>query len=385
MKTIRQLAGLLALNLALASTHAQTALPPGDSFTAPSGNTTYTLPPDGQVNYRTFTVPSGAIIKFTRNAANTPVYIIATGDVSIQGIVDVSGSVGSATGAGISGPGGFDGGAPAIGVSPPGDGLGPGAGGGFRPATSATPSVAVGHAAFGTRPTASSTQNGEEYGTKLLMPLVGGSGGGGSAAVGGGGGGGALLIKSDTVINISGAIKAQGAGVAAVGGGIGSGGAIRLVAPVIRGNGVLDVAGSPSGNGGSGRIRCDLTDRSNFAGLRFIPALGAARAPVTTDQFMPLAFPPSPVPVLRIVSVGGMAVPANAPFTVILPLNGPTDQPVAIQASGFGTTVPVTLKRTPVSGAALPDIDLEIPITGRLTQTVPFPANVPITLNLWTR
>jgi hypothetical protein len=387
IKTLHQIASLLALSLALTSTDAQVpiALPAfGGAFTAPAGATTYLLPPDGQLNYTTINIPAAATVRFARNAANTPVYMIATGAVEIQGLIDVSGTAGTANAAGLSGPGGFDGGTPGVGLSAPGDGLGPGAGSGARPANGATPAIGAGSAAYGTVPNQPPlSQNGQVYGSQLLMPLVGGSGGGGST-VGGGGGGGAILIKSDTQINISGngTVRAWGG----TGGGQGSGGAIRLIAPIIRGDGIVDVTAGLNQNWGNGRIRCDLTDRSNFAQLLHYPA----SAPFTSDQYLPLAFPPNPVPSLRIVSVGSFNVPPNSPagFPVVFPVNASLSQPVVLEASGFGTQVPIVIKRTPVSGPALPITNATIPNTGANPATVSipldFPANVPITLNVWT-
>src|SRR5262249_3695116 len=89
------------------------------ALNAAAGTTTLTVPPSGVFNFTTVNVPSGATVKFTRNATNTPVTMLATGNVTIAGIIDLSGTVGGAgrsgsvavgpTG-GAGGPGGFDGG-----------------------------------------------------------------------------------------------------------------------------------------------------------------------------------------------------------------------------------------------------------------------------------
>src|SRR3989454_6735914 len=107
----------------------------------PSANLTRTLPATGVFNFTTVNIPGGVILRFTRNAANTPVTILAQGDVIIAGTMDVSGSAGGAgslTGTllgpngGAGGPGGFDGGTRANGVisTTGGAGLGPGGGSG---------------------------------------------------------------------------------------------------------------------------------------------------------------------------------------------------------------------------------------------------------------
>src|SRR5262245_3191512 len=62
----------------------------------PASNVTVTLPANGVFNYTTINIPSGVTVKFTRNAANTPVTLLAQGDVVITGTIDISGSPGTA-------------------------------------------------------------------------------------------------------------------------------------------------------------------------------------------------------------------------------------------------------------------------------------------------
>src|SRR6266545_4686386 len=80
---------------------------------------TEALPPSGIYNYTTVTIPSGVTVRYTRNAANTPVTLLATGDVQIDGTLSVDGSQGapastsggpSVSLGGVGGPGGFNGG-----------------------------------------------------------------------------------------------------------------------------------------------------------------------------------------------------------------------------------------------------------------------------------
>src|SRR4030067_55792 len=54
---------------------------------SPTVNTVVDLPPDGILDYTTVTVPAGVTATFNRNAANNPVVIRTTGNVSIQGII----------------------------------------------------------------------------------------------------------------------------------------------------------------------------------------------------------------------------------------------------------------------------------------------------------
>ena len=51
-------------------------------------NTTIPLPPDGLFNYTTVNVQGGATLSFTANALNTPVKILASGDVTIDGTIN---------------------------------------------------------------------------------------------------------------------------------------------------------------------------------------------------------------------------------------------------------------------------------------------------------
>src|SRR5712691_3524271 len=89
---------------------------------------TEALPPSGVYNYTTVTIPSGVTVRYTRNAANTPVTVLAAGDVTIMGTISVNGDNGldgSTTGTGqivvtpggLGGPGGFNGGSGVGGLS----------------------------------------------------------------------------------------------------------------------------------------------------------------------------------------------------------------------------------------------------------------------------
>ena len=80
------------------------------------------LPPDGIFNFTDVNIPAGITITFGKNTTNTPVIVLASGDVTIDGTIDISGTQSADTGAhgdgnlgddglpGIGGPGGFDGG-----------------------------------------------------------------------------------------------------------------------------------------------------------------------------------------------------------------------------------------------------------------------------------
>src|SRR2546427_4349692 len=89
-----------------------------DGALAPTGNTTVPPPPDGVLNFPTVNIPAGVTVTFAKNAANTPVTMLATGDVTIAGSININGSVGVVGGSpsplfnpgGLGGPGGYNGG-----------------------------------------------------------------------------------------------------------------------------------------------------------------------------------------------------------------------------------------------------------------------------------
>src|SRR5262249_29599161 len=218
---------------------------------------TLDLPADGILQYRSLTVNSDKTLRFNRNTLNTPVFILSQQDVVINGTIDVSGSQSpnDAPTGGVGGPGGFNGGKPGFGEVPPGAGYGPGAGKGGT--TDSNQPNGAGSGSYTTVSSAfSNTNKGAAYGSKLLIPLIGGSGGGGAtgtAGRGGGGGGGAVLLSSNTRIQHNGRILANGGNANGANANVGSGGAVRFVAPVVAGTGEVNVY-AINDWGGRGRI-----------------------------------------------------------------------------------------------------------------------------------
>src|SRR2546426_1234378 len=302
---------------------------------SPSSNTTVALPADGILNYTTFTVLAGVTVSFTPNSANTPVTLLATGDVTITGTLSVNGFPGATSGGnppspgGAGGPGGFAGGRGGFlnATAPPMGGLGPG-GGGITTGDGLAGTYNVSCACFG------------------LLPLFGGSGGGGGvggpgySGPSGGGGGGAIVIASSTKITVSGSITANGGARASIldglgspirSSGSGSGGAIRLIAPQIIGGGTVNAAGGFIG-GGNGVIRLE-TFNFGFSGtITPSPSVSFVPGPVTAASNPALIN----LPTLVITSVGGVAVPSN-------PTGSLTSADVSLPS---GTTNPVTVTLT---------------------------------------
>jgi hypothetical protein len=391
-----------AVFLLLHATAADAAFSSGstgaDGAYAPTSSASLALPASGVFNFTTVTIPAGVTVTIARNAANTPLTLLATGDVTIAGTLDLSGKPGAAganatiTGptGGAGGPGGDAGGNGSAGMlgTTGGRGLGPGGG---APGAQQAPSWPAdcsggggGHGAAGAGGTpgyhnACTSAGGAAFGNARLLPLLGGSGGGGGSASfgftagGGGGGGGALLLASSTRITLTGSIKANGgngAGVASgnyssVGaGGGGSGGAVRLMAPVLAGSGgsiqVAGGTGAPGecvpdwiffrcpgagGNGASGRIRLEADSFSLTAAMTVLPSQGplglVALATAPTLRFTSVAgVTPPPVP------EGSYAVP-----DLTLPLGFANPAEITLQGSHVPPGTAVTVTSVPMRGA----------------------------------
>ena len=60
----------------------------------PTADITLALPPSGVFNFTTINIPRGVTVRFRRNAANTPVTMLASGDVTIAGTLTFKGKAG---------------------------------------------------------------------------------------------------------------------------------------------------------------------------------------------------------------------------------------------------------------------------------------------------
>jgi hypothetical protein len=350
-------------------------------------NVTIELPADGVIRATTVSIAGQKTLLFNRNPLNTPVVILATGDVIINGAINVSGSVGNQFGGGLGGPGGFNGGAPGGEGVPPGAGFGPGGG---LPGAHINDGTATeaGSGSFATTPASRlNALDGKIYGSPLLVPLIGGSGGGGientTSNSGGGGGGGAILIASNTRIQLNspGFIFANGGENNA--GNSGSGGAIRLVAPVVEGNGTLRASGHTGGTfSGNGRIRIDTLDRS---GMAFTIATSAGAG--TIGAFM-VAIPDN-LGQLDIIEAAGTDIPVGSgPVSITLPFGSPTSQNVVVQGTDFAGVVDIDVVITPENGTRVvypAQIDSTGGSPATVTVPVEIPLNTPVIVNAWTR
>ncbi|MFN0086210.1 MAG: hypothetical protein ACKVX9_12555 [Blastocatellia bacterium] len=372
----------------------------------PTASQTIQIPAGGVFNYTTVNIPSGVTITYARNTANTPVTILATGNVAINGTISVDGAnAASNLIGGKGGPGAFDGGRGATGASNDTNGLnggGPGGGGGGQ-YNNGFQGGGGGGGGFGGMGLigfpGSGVQagtGGTAYGSQTLIPLIGGSGGGGSAAGpspgnygnSGGGGGGSILIASTGTISGSGSINARGGNSGNFSacyprcGGGGSGGGIRMVANTISGSPNLNVSGGVSGfgngDGGGGYVRIEGYNLASFN-----PTISAINGIATTST--PISAVPSNLPSLSITSVAGIAVPANpsgsfnSPPDITVPTAQANPVTVALAATNIPTGTLAQVKVTPESGA--PTTVQSTPLAGTqasstATASVTLPAGI---------
>jgi hypothetical protein len=276
-----------------------------------TADTTLPLPANGIFNFTTVTVQAGMTLTFAKNASNTPVVILATGDVLINGAITVNAgglNIDGVDDPRIPGCGGFAGGGPGE------PGTGPGAG-----------TVASYVATW--------------VGPLSLVPIVGGSGG----ANGGGGGGGAIVIASTGKITVAGAVNALGRANG------GSGGAIRLVA-----NRVEVTSGSMAALGCASC--CYWCGWDGYRGLIRIEAPVGQTYLAAPGNITPAAVLTVPNPeivrgdptLLSIVSVAGQPVPAGAGSRttvadILLPSTIADDLPVVVNAVHIPVGTEVTL------------------------------------------
>ncbi|MCG3197171.1 MAG: hypothetical protein GHCLOJNM_01655 [bacterium] len=341
---------------------------------AASGTVTLNVPePDGIFNFTTITIQHGATLMFTPNRLNTPVYMLATGDVNIDGDIDIGGKNGTTVPpvGGQGGPGGFAGGDPALAGSPAGPGHGPGG------------AHVDGRAAHNGLPlhVPDDPNHGVPYGSPLLVPLVGGSGGGGSTSgFGGGGGGGALLIASNTQIILSG-----NGDISAIGGAphthAGSSGSVRLVSPKVSGNGRISVFAN-SGFGAVGRVRIDTINRRELS-ISINPG-----GVLSVGGFMRVFADPAPS--LALTHVAGKNIPEGTTEAVMvfLPNNAPTTQQVTVQARNYSGQLPIRVTLNPDSGSKVIEdatIDMTAGNPNSVSVMMDFPVNTPVSVEANTK
>jgi hypothetical protein len=345
------------------------------------------IPESGVFNYGVVNIPTGVTVTFTKNSQNTPVTILATGDVMINGAISVNGSNGANyRPAGAGGPGGFDGGIGGWYSSNGYRGLGPGGGDGSSSSGQSYGGVFT-------------------YGNDGQLPMMGGSGGGGGGGVSsytggsGGGGGGAILIAASGTITVNGPITAiggkgydvpwiNGCCYPSPGGSGGSGGGIRLIATNIAGNGTISAVGGTGGtgnptgvNGGDGRIRLEAW---NFT-------RATTTSPLNTVKWNPTIIGPAAMPTLAISSIGGVSSPAvpkgnSSSPDVILPAGMSNPVAVVISSTNIPAGTAVTIKSLSSIGttvqtvtATLTGMNDPLTATANINMVISYPTILTVT------
>ena len=280
--------------------------------------------------YTSVNIPGNVTVNFNNNAATAPVVWLVSGNVTINGAVNLDGQAypNNATNS-IPGPGGFRGGIGGAAGRSSGGGMG--IGGGFNSSGS-----------YGTQGDSKSPT----YGNAQIFPLIGGSGGAGT----GGAGGGAILIVALGTISINGSISANGGGAEySVGG---SAGGIRIVATALTGVGSLIAAGNSaygSPAGGFGRIRLEVPTDSNSLNVYPYVISVLPNNPVKI-------WPDSSVPTVKITSFGSAVAPAdphaNLDAAADVRFNSSSPQTVTLETTNIPPTGKVTVRVTPKFGDA---------------------------------
>ena len=264
--------------------------------------------------YASVTINGGATLTFKNHSSRAPVVWLVSGDVTINGVVSLSGQSWLPwPGLAEPGPGGFRGGS-AYGSA------------GFGPGGGVMPFWTSGHhsGSPGSHGLPGSGVSGAVYGNPSLLPLIGGSGGGGQNETnynnGGGAGGGAILIAAGGTILINGSLHANGGSGATEyydsnlhytvysNSGGGSGGAIRLLAESLAGSGRLS-AGGGAGSGGAGRVRLERTHYLSEAGELIISP--DPSVVTLTEGDTPLIWLPSDGPSVKVIAVNEQTPPPD--------------------------------------------------------------------------
>ena len=208
---------------------------------------------DNVFHFTTIHIAEGVTLRLRADQIGpAPVVFLATGAVTIDGVIDLTGEDGLSNSA------------DAIIPTPAGAGGFPG--GVYYPVSNSTL-----RNGFGPGGGVSQSKPGKSTANSYLLPLIGGSGGVGdyNAQCSGGGGGGAILIASTTSIDFgsNGSIDVTGGRYSCSNTGSGGSGSVRLLAPTIE---------SPPGNPG--------TIEARYPSATSAPSTGVVRIETTSGQ-----------------------------------------------------------------------------------------------------
>lgn len=303
---------------------------------------------NGIYNLTTIMVPPLVTVQVKKNAGNTPLRWLASGDVTIDGVLSVNGAFApNNLEPGVvaqGGPGGYEGGRGALPfsqtssyVATPGQGPGGGIAGDTLSETGGDGDYA----------------GSAGYGNSFLQPLIGGSGGGGGGSNNntqgghGGGGGGAIMIATSRDIILNGKITANGGTSQHSGaswGGRGSGGAVLLRADRISGGGTIEAWGGDSNNP-NGRVRLEAFFRLLSAPNPSVPVVASSTPIQGPDQ--------TQVPTLAVTRVAGQNVvppPSGNQLTPDVVFSQAGQITVDVAANNVPDGTPVRLRITTPTG-----------------------------------
>lgn len=315
---------------------------------------------DNIYHFTTITIPQGTTVRLTAGmlGEGKPVHWLASGDVTIDGILDLNGENGHALAdahnPSMAGAGGYSGGRGYSSSTPTQFGNGPGGG----------VNTGNGHGSF--------SSGSKIYGNEFLLPLVGGSGGGGHSGssgqihAGGGAGGGAILIASTTKISISGTVQANGGHRGTSGAGSGSGGAIRLVSTRIEGAGSITALGGQFAS--PGRIRIEA-----FRYNRTLQGSSGHSISVPGTLFLPAT-----APLIKVTTIGTVTVSSDPTGSLVTPdatVNVSAPVTITIEARNIPLGTVLKLKLMPQTGTPI-EVDTT-PLTGTVQAST---ATVSVTL-----
>ncbi len=325
--------------------------------------------PTGIYHYTSVNISNGVTVTFIPNANNTPVVWLVQSNCVVNGTLMLNGSDGSNAVAGVGGPGGRNGG---NGGASAQDGQGPGGG---RGATGGE--RFGGNGSFATNGARLSGYYGAcleqpnqaaaglTYGNTFVVPLLGGSGGGGSSVgYGGGGGGGAIMVAANQFVEINGQILCKGGSSMLSGsrryGGGGTGGGVRIIAPEIRGAGVISVSG------GTAHHNCglfyDYPSPASPGFIRldaFVNTFSGLTEGFATRGYQPIIFPSGGQGAqLTVTSVGGVPVSASPNGQLATPdavLSAQQNNPISVvvHCSNIPLNTQITVSVKPANGATV--------------------------------
>jgi hypothetical protein len=240
--------------------------------------------------YQRVEIPEGVSVRFRNHPSRAPVVWLVSGEVVINGTLDLNGANWNKRENSEPGPGGFRGGMAWQNNAAP-------ASGGYGPGGAGTKGYSSGNHA-----TRGYGNQGPIYGNARLLPLIGGSGGGNGGAAGGG----AILIATQGDVQLDGLIQANGGSGAYSVHGSGAGGAVRVIANRIHGTGEIQAIGGQYSDviGGIGRIRLEVNEV--VGSIRTYPTVDVSRP----DQPVVL-WPPAGATRVRIVAVNDSDLPED--------------------------------------------------------------------------